>query len=417
MTHRIKLSGLKTLLATTVLVASLGLADNARAGGFYIQEQSVSGLGSAFAGVSATPRDASTLFYNIAGMTHLEGTHATLGASILSPDANMTDTGSTLFGPAIGGSNGGNPFDPAIVPHAYFTRQITDDFWIGLGVSAPFGLKLEYNFGRYDSIHNELTTIDVQPSMAYRVNDWISVGAGVNYQYIDAKLTKAVNDGTQGISTLEGEDQSFAYTASVLIEPWENTRFGVNYRASVSHDLQGRAHVRGTAGSDFDIAASARLVTPDIANFSVSHDLDDQWTLLGQANWYGWNNFNDITVRNAADSVISTDDQNYQAVWGYAIGAEYKWDDQWTFRGGFQFDNTPTTDEYRTTRIPDGDRKWFTAGGTYKMDDKWSFDLGLAYIDVSKESINRTHNSGTAVVNANSDGSVAIVALGLNYKF
>ncbi len=422
MIKRVKFSKFsKSLLATTVLVASLGLSHSANAGGFYIQEQSASGLGSAFAGVSATPRDASTLFYNVAGMTHLDGTHINLGAHAIIADAEMTDTGSTLFGAAIGGNDGGNPFDPAFVPNLYITHQVTNDFWLGLGVSAPFGLELEFDqnfFGRYDSIHNALTTVNIQPSMAYRLNDWLSIGAGIDYQYIDATLTNSANDGTEGLSTLEGEDESFSWNAGILIEPWEHTRFGVNYRASVSHNLEGRVIVEGTAASDTNIAATARLVTPDIANFAVSHDLNDQWTLLGQANWYGWNNFNDITVRNAAGGILSTTEQNYQTVWGYAVGAEYKWDDQWTFRAGYQFDNTPTVDEYRTTRIPDGDRQWFTAGTTYKMDNGFSFDLGLAYIDVDQETVNVSRNGATNTnINATSEGSVAIVSLGLNYKF
>lgn len=200
--------GLKRALRASTVAALIGLSGTAaQAGGFYIQEQSASGLGSAFAGVTAIPRDASTLFYNGAGMTELSGTHVNAGAHILFADASMKDKGSTLFGPAIGGDNGGNPFDPALVPNAYITHQLTDKVWLGLGVSAPFGLKLEYDnnfFGRYDSLKNELTIIDVQPTMAYKVNDWLSAAVAINYQYADAKLTSAVSDGTEGRGILEG---------------------------------------------------------------------------------------------------------------------------------------------------------------------------------------------------------------------
>ena len=416
----VRSSKLKYFLAATVFAASLSMAQTASAGGFYIQEQSASGLGAAFAGVSATPRDSSTLFYNIAGMTHLSGTNANLGAHLIFGDSEMRDTGSTFGGPLTGGNNGGNPFDPAVVPNLYITHQTTDNFWIGLGITAPFGLELEYNddfFARYDSLENELMTIDIQPSMAYRFNDWLSVGAGINYQFVNAKLTSVVSDGAEGISELEGDDASFGYTASVLLEPWEHTRLGVNYRSTVNHTLDGRISLTGTAGSDFNVAGSARLSTPDIANFAVSHDISEQWTLLGQANWYGWNDFEAITARNAAGGIIENVVQNYQAVWGYAIGAEYTYDDEWTFRAGYQYDNTPTTDEYRTTRIPDGDRQWFTAGTTYNMNNGFSFDLGLAYIDVDEETINISRTSNLAAINAATEGSVAIVSLGLNYKF
>lgn len=417
---RVKFPNFRVLMATTVFAASLGLSGGAQAGGFYIQEQSASGLGAAFAGVSAMPRDASTLFYNTAGMTHLSGTHGNLGAHVLFSEADIKNDGSVYGGPTSGGNDSGNPFDPAVVPNMYLTHQATDNLWLGIGVSAPFGLALEYDddfFARYDSLKNELTTIDIQPSMAYRVNDWLSIGGAINYQYADAHLTSVVTDGAEGISTLEGTDASFGYTLSVMLEPREDTRIGVNYRSTVNHTLEGRLSLSGTAGSDFDIAGSARLSTPDIANFAISHDLDEQWTLLGQANWYGWNNFDAIIARNAAGGIVENVPQNYQTTWGYAVGAEYKHDEQWTFRAGYQYDNTPTTDEYRTTRIPDGDRQWFTAGTTYSMDERFSFDLGLAYIDVSEEDIGISRNNNLATINANSEGSVGIVSLGVNYKF
>jgi long-chain fatty acid transport protein len=391
----------------------------ARAAGFYIQEQSASGLGASFAGVAAMPRDASTVYYNPAGMTYLDGAHAQAGANALYARSDMDNTGSTLFGAPVTGGDGGNPVGLVGIPNLYLTQQASENFWLGISVTFPFGLGSEYNsdwFGRFDSIKSDLQTIDIQPSMAVRINDWLKLGGGISYQRVTAELTSAVTDGVEGISTLKGEDTSWGYTVGLIMEPGERTRIGVNYRSAVNHELEGSASVVGTAGSDFDTPVTAELDLPDIASLAVAHELNDRWRLLGQANWFGWNNFEAITVRSGA-GIISNIIQNYQTTWSFSAGAEYKWDDSLTLRAGYQFDETPTTDEYRTSRTPDGDRNWLSAGGTYNLDSGFSVDFAATYIAVKDEEINLSRNSGLAAVRADVESDVSIVGLALNYKF
>ncbi len=190
-------------VAITSALALLGSVQTADAAGFYIKEQSVTGLGRAFAGESAVAEDASTIFFNPAGMTRLQGPEATAGVHLLVPRADLENRGSSssVRTPAgaptrpISGSDGGNPYDPTPVPNAYFAYPLMDrDLWVGLGVSAPFGLANKYDadwFGRYDSIETDLLTIDIAPSVAYKVLDWVSIGGGIDIQYADAKLTNA----------------------------------------------------------------------------------------------------------------------------------------------------------------------------------------------------------------------------------
>lgn len=413
----------KTLLPALALCTALyGVQSikSAEAAGFYLQEQSVSGLGTAYAGAASTARDASVLYYNPAGITQLKGFNVNAGAHVLVPRANLNDTGSTLFGPAITGVDSDDPVGVTALPNLFATKQVTDDFWLGVGVTFPFGLGSEYDdnwFGRYDSIKSDLSTVNIQPTMAYRVNDWLSFGASVDVQYVDVELTAAVNDGAEGLRTLEGETTSFGYTAGLTATPWAGTDIGISYRSTVNHEVEGRLKVEGTAGSDVNIAATAQLSTPDIASFGITQALNDKWKVMVQANWFGWNNFEEITVRNIAGGVVSGTTQNYQTTWAYSVGAEYQMDEKWTLRAGYQFDETPTTDEYRTTLTPDGDRHWITAGGTYQWDEDWSIDFAAAYIDIGNEEINVSRNSGTASVQADSEGSVGIFSLGVNYKF
>lgn len=397
-----------------------GISSSAHSAGFYLQEQSVSGLGMAFAGSAAKAHDASVIYFNPAGMTQLSGTNANLGLHLLVPKSDLDDTGSTFGGNPVGGADSDNPVDPTLIPNAYISHQITDNVWLGLGISVPFGLGGEYDenwFGRFDSIKSDLKTTNIQPSFAYKYNDWLSFGGGMDIQYVDIELTSAVNDGTQGMNKLEGEEITVGYNFGVIVEPQPGTKIGLSYRSAVNHEVNGRLSVTGTATSDTNINASAQLSTPDIISLGASHQLDEQWTLLGQVNYFGWNNFQSINSRNVLGGLISETTQDYSNTFAFSLGAEYILNDKWTLRGGYQFDETPTTDQFRTTRTPDGDRHWITAGATYQWDSNWSIDFAGAYIDVADETINLSRNSGAAAVNANSSGKVGIFALGVNYAF
>lgn len=421
----------KSLFSTATAALVLAAAGSANAAGFYIQEQSVSGQGASFAGSAAQPRDASILFYNPAGMTHLEGGNAHLGVSLLVPDGELTDTGTTLpAGAPASTGDGGNPYDPTPVPSGYVTQQVTDKFWVGFGVSAPFGLANEYDdgwFGRYDSTESELTTIDFTPSVAYKVNDWISVGGGMIIQHATAELKNNINAGAEGTQTLDGDDTSVGWKAGILAEPWQGTRLGVDYRSKINHTLEGRLVIEdsGSALVNKNIAGRADLNLPQIATFSVAHDFNDRLTLLGSATWFGWDSFDEINVKNTAGVSQGTVVQDYQNTMAYSVGFDYKLNDAWTLRSGYQYDETPTTDERRTSRTPDGNRHWFSAGATYKLDDAWSFDMSGTFIHIEDEELNLARNTGPAAINpalqsnvrADTEGHVIILGAGVNYKF
>jgi long-chain fatty acid transport protein len=419
-------------LAYSALSASILLctSQSVQAAGFYIQEQSVKGLGYAFSGSTTSIDDASTIYFNPAGMTKLDGAQVNAGVHLLIPHADLTDTGTTVpFGAAVGNDDGGNPYDPTPVPNLYAAapfdfqgRQI----WAGIGVSAPFGLGSDYGdnwFGRFDSTETELMTINIQPSLAIQATDWLSIGGGVDIQYADAELKAVANPGTgEGISTLKGDDWSLGYNLGVMIEPTEKTDVGIHYRSAIDHELDGRiTFVNGTA-SDSDVGGGADLNLPDLATFGVAHDITPQTRIMGQATWFGWSTFDRIRAVSDAGAELQNIEQDYQDTWAFAIGVEHDLNEDWTVRAGYQFDETPTTDEFRTSRTPDGDRNWFSGGATYKWNDKIELDFAATYIDVDDGTINVNRNAAAPAiarsdVSANTDGYVGIVAVGLNYKF
>lgn len=420
---------------TKIALAAFGalmVSTSAHAAGFYIQEQSVSAGGAAYAGAASNINDASTIFFNPAGMTKLDAAQLNLGVQLLVPDGKLDNEGSNfpnLGGAAISGDNGDNPYSPTPVPSLYLSTPVTaiDGLSVGIGITAPFGLANKYDsdyFARFDSLKTDLLTTDIQPSVAYEINDRISIGAGLNFQRADAELTAAVTDVTsEGVSKLKGNDWGYGYTLGAQIELLPTTTLGLNYRSSVHYDLDGRVEVEGLTGAGAGLngitSAKVSLVTPDIASVGLSHDLTDKWTIMGQANWMGWNNFSDITAISDGGATLTSVEQDYQNVWAFAVGAEYTYSPEWTFRGGVQYDNTPTVDEFRTTRTPDGDRTWFSAGATYKINDRLSVDGLLTYIHIADEEIDVTRGAGAATSNivADTEGQVGIVGIGLNYKF
>ena len=436
----------KVLLVLSILLTGTAVfSDKAVAAGFFIQEQSVNGLGQAFAGIAAMPENASTIFYNPAGLTHLKpGTHVTIGLHTIIPSADLKDKGSTVdpiggfpLGP-IGGSNE-DPFDPILVPNIYLAHAVNPDLWVGLGVSSPYGLGNKYEnqdfFGRYNSTSSNLLTVDIAPTMAYRVNEYLSVGASANIQYAKADLESSIPDPTgpnniaaEGFQELEGQDWSASYTVGMIIEPTEKIDVGLNYRHKMVHELDGRLTVdlpdNIAGGIVIHNPGTADLDLPNIASLGVAYEHDDKLTLLGQVNWFGWSLFDDITVDfdapNPLDSsTFAVVPQGYKNTFSLALGARYDYSQDWTLRGGVQYDETPTQVD-RSTLVPDGDRYWIAGGATYHWRENISLDFGATYIHVADETINLGETeAGGSLVNtrADIDSQIGILSVGMNYRF
>ncbi len=412
MTHRI------LSIATLALMGTALSSASAMAAGFYIQEQSVSGLGTSYAGQAAMPRDASILFYNPAGLTHLDRAQANIGVHMLYTNSDLKDNGTTSLGAAFSpADDGGNPGGLNEIPNLYAAMPITDDhaWWIGIGVSAPFGLGSQYNpdfFGRAASTKTELRTIDIQPTVAYQPVDWFSIGATLIMEKARGNLQRITNNGVTDLDVrLTGNDNSFGYNVGFLLEPWDGSRLGVDYRSGIKHELEGSVDTNGVSTN-----AYATIKVPDIASFSIAQELGDQWTLLASANWHNWSDFDNLQVTNSIGGPIAQTFFDYQTAWAFGIGFEYEANDTWTFRTGYQYDQTPTTDVTRSTLNPDGDRNWFSVGTTYTYNEDMSFDFAATYIDIEDEDISLTREVYNIQATAD-DTYAALLSFGLNYKF
>ncbi|WP_038051537.1 OmpP1/FadL family transporter [Thioalkalivibrio sp. ALJ1] len=415
-----------TAAVSTVLFAT---PTTLLAAGFYIQEQGVSGLGRAYAGEAAIASDASTIYFNPAGMTRLERNEVQAGVHLLIPNAEVNQRNTQ-----IPGRDSGNPYDPTPVPNLYWAEQYSDRVWLGFGLSAPFGLKNEYNddfFARYDSLESDLRVLNLQPSIAFDLTDRISIGGGLDLQYADATLRSATpdptgpNPDTDGEFELEGDNWDVGFNIGMLFDLTDNTRLGIHYRDGISHTLQGTATAtlstndpnRAVVGDTIVQGGQAGLKLPDIASIGIRHRFNDRWTGLAQYTWFNWSNFDEIRIELATgDQVL---EQNYNNSYALAVGAEYEMNPRWTLRGGIQYDQTPTQTDGRSTRTPDGDRTWFSFGASYASSDRLTFDLGYSYIHIESEDVDITRSfNGTDInMQGTTKGHVHVLSAAMRYHF
>lgn len=390
-------------LVAMAVASALGCASGAAsAAGFALIEQSGSGMGNAYAGAAASAEDASTIFFNPAGMTKLQGMQFTAGGHLIDLSAEFHNNGSSnplaLGNP--GGGNGGDAGDLAVVPNFYFTMPIGDQLHFGVGVGTPFGLATEYEdnwIGRFQGIKSELITVNINPSLAFKVSESFSIGFGINYQLIDAELTNAVvTGGGEGRAKLEADDDSWGWNAGVLFEPMAGTRIGFAYRSVIDYTLEGTASATlvSTGAQVANNPIHADVTMPDTFSLSLVQALGDRWELLGDVTFTRWSEINTINVVNSNNG--SLQDQlvlDFDDTWRYSVGVNYKLDESWKLRGGVAVDESPVKGATsRTVRLPDSDRTWVSVGAQVKIKETGKLDFGYSHLFVKDADINSTRD-------------------------
>lgn len=412
----------RTLISFTVASALVAVAGGAHASGFALIEQNASGMGNAYAGAAALASDASTIYFNPAGMSRLPGRQVVIAGHAIRPSAEFTNTTSTLAaGQGVLGDNGGDAGDWAFVPNAYLSWQINPTWHVGLGLNAPFGLKTEYSptwVGRFHAIESEVKTINVNPSVAFKVNETVSLGAGINWQRIDATLSNSVNYAggaaaacapqpacqgptvaaltaagqNQGIGTVKGDDSAWGFNLGALFNVTPSTRVGLAYRSALNYNLTGTVafanRPAALAAALPDGAIMASLKVPASASASVVHQLNPKWDLLGDISWTEWSSVQVLNVVRTSGVLLTTTPLNWNDTWRFSGGVNYHANDAWTLRFGVAYDQSPVPDAFRTPRIPDNDRTWLAAGGQYRASKNTAVDWGLAYLFVKDSSVN-----------------------------
>jgi long-chain fatty acid transport protein len=442
-----------------VVLALGGHAGSAAASGFALIEQSASGLGNAYAGGAAATDDASVQFYNPAALTEIKGTQVSAAGHYIMPSGEISNASArvvTLGNLAYTGTTddaGVNGF----VPNFYYARDLNSQLKFGFAINVPFGLSTEYDetwIGRYHALKSSVETINLNPALAFKLNDQLSLGAGVSVQYISAELTSAVDSGSicvglgggatcgalsltpgnqavDSYAKIKGNDWGYGFNLGLLYKPMDAMRVGVAYRSSIKQNLEGDAtftrsaafntFLTGAGSSAFtNTSATAGIDLPASLSLSMVHAVSSQFELMGDISWTQWSKFQELRIvyaNPAQPNTVTT--ENWKDTMRYAVGLSYRMNDRMKLRTGVAFDEAPVPDEqHRTPRIPDNDRTWITLGMTHTSSDRLSFDVGYAHLFIKDSTINNTTEASIAHnIQGEYANKVDILSAQLNYKF
>jgi len=408
----------------------------AQAAGFALTEQSASGLGNAYSGAAVIAEDASTIFTNPAGMTYIEGTQAVGVLHLIKPTADFNNQGSVPGTARPLGNEGGDAGDLALVPNFYFLTPISESVKFGLGVNAPFGLKTEYNkdwLGRFQSVKSELKTVNINPSLAFKVNDQLSLGFGVSAMWAQAELTNAVNFGPfgEGYGKVKGDDWGFGFNLGAIYQATNDTRIGIAYRSKIEQHLDGDVKFKRPAvlPAPFIAASQNGDVNADLTlpeNFSVGafSRINDSWDLMGDITWTRWNRFQELAIYRDSGTLLTQTTENWDNTMRYSIGVNYHYSSNLKLRAGLAYDEEAISDRYRTARIPGNDRKWLSLGASWKATPKTTLDVGYAHLFLSDTDIDDNQAApvppspfGKGRVRGEYDASVDILSMQVTHNF
>ncbi len=392
--------------ALGALSAVTGLAE---AGGFAIGTQSGSGTGNAFAGGAAVADDVSVAWSNPAGMALLPaGMHAAGALHVIKPSFKFRNGGSTGAFAAPGTGEGGDGGDWAFIPNGFFKMNINPQLTFGLALNVPFGLKTQYDQGwrgQLTGLKSEIRTINVNPSLAYKITDKVSIGAGVSVQKVDAELTAFAGSAATGNLNLDADDVGYGFNVGMMFQAAPNARIGATYRSSIKYELEGTAGFTGTSAALLGSGVRADLRVPEMVSVSFLVSPNPKWDLMGDVTWTRWSRLQRLVVTRtsatpagaAAGSTLTSLAFNWQNTWRFGLGANYKMNDQTKLRFGLAWDETPTNDVDRTARLPDQDRTWLAIGVQHRISKSGVLDVGYAHEFIRDAAINNPITTAAGV--------------------
>jgi len=405
MRHRSHPLGPPTVaLALTVLAGQ-----PADAGGFQLNERSTKALGAALSGSVSAASDVTFASFNPAALSRVEGFEIGGNLSAVLPSSE----GRFTTGPATGFE-----FDSgqgAAVPGFAGGARVNEFVTVGLASYSPFGLVTDHpqDFpGAADATRSSLTAIQVSPMVAFDISDTLSIGVAADILYADATLKSA-------IVQLDGDGFEVGFSGGLLWEPVETTRIGFAYHSGFDLEIDGSQRNLLLGGVTAPLASSASL--PPWLQVGVTQQVTEDLTVMGEFRYINWKDFDSLDFSSPALAGTPfanfSEEQNYEDAFFFSLGGEYALDEAVTLRGGIAYDETPTTDAFRTARVPDGDRLWLSAGASYALTGSMTLDFAYNYLQVIEDPTVRLRNGALAGSEISFDGSVHIVSIGGTLRF
>jgi long-chain fatty acid transport protein len=442
-----------SLSALALAIAGALVCGQADASGFQLRENSVKNLGRANAGTAVANDDASVVVNNPAAMVNFKQTTFQVDASLIDLDAEFEGSATTALGTPVSGGNGGDPGDLSAVP-ALAVIVPFDGFTLGASVSAPFGLKTEYEpdwVGRYNAIKSDVKIVNLTVSGAFAVTDRFSLGASAIYQHADVTLSNGIDFGTalcagsgnplncfnpaypfhpqsaDGRVSVSGDDNSFGWIVGAQWRPTDTFVLGYSHHSEIDHDVVGTADFTTpcsvaavfaalgvTTFNDADITAP--LTTPAIDTLSARWDITQDFRLMGDIQRTGWHTLEAVNIYRANGTVLGHEAFDWDDTMYYSIGGEWDLSDTLTFRAGLAIDESPTNDTTRTPRLPDNDRNLYSLGLTWSASEALSIDAAYQRINIDDPKIDVVSSSSSRLRGQYS-GHADLYGIALQYRF
>jgi long-chain fatty acid transport protein len=370
----------KLILSAAFLASTTAIAF---AGGFAVREQSTEAQGTSFAGVAAGTEGLSAMFWNPATLSNNndKGLISEMNSALIMPDISA-DNG--VGSPRLGGSaRSGNIGKLALVPSSYWSYGVSEDLTLGVSLNAPFGSVTDAKTwtGSPHGDKSKVVTYNLNPAAAYRIGDMLTLGAGVQVEFMKVNINSRLPNGTEIFKT-KGDDIGIGFTAGVLFEPAAGTDIGIGFRSSVKHKLEGegfRLSPDFPRGGDI----SADFSSPEMVTFGISQAVTDDFRLKAGVEWANWSRFKELRIKNAATGgTVALTPEDWKDSWFFSVGGEYDLNDALTLRAGLGYEKSPVPDATRTPRLPDNDRLWLSAGGSYQITDSMRASLAFTHIRV-----------------------------------
>jgi long-chain fatty acid transport protein len=394
------------------LIVLAGGSFPAVAGGLYLNEFATPSMGVAGAGAEAVADDASTSFsfHNPAGMTRLDGNQVSLGAGVLVGETKFDTASGTPFAGGNGGDQAG--WAPLLGSHGVFS--VSDDLKLGMSVFSISGAALDPDngwSGRYQLQKIELLTLTANPSVAYRVNDWLSLAGGLTVMYATIDYKLAAPPGGSGQVEIDGDDWAFGYNFGALLELSPRTRVGVTYVSKVEPKFSGDLEIDLGGGPGFSASSDLEFTFPQLVRVGAYHELNDKWALLGTVGWEDWSNFDELLVSTSAGGAsIPT---KWKDTYHLSGGVHYRPTEDWLLQAGIAYDTSPVSDGNRTADLPVDRQIRYAIGAQYQWSERMTLGGAFEYIDLGNGRIDNP-----AVLEGDyEDNHIFMIALNLGYKF
>jgi len=403
---------------------------SAQAAGLWLYEQGTPDVGTASAGMTSRAQDAATAFANPAGMTRLQGSQLMVGVQPI-----YTDIESDVEVATFGGGNGGNA--GGFVPSGglFYVHSLSQDLKLGFSAGSYLGLGVTYDndwAGRYYIQREDFTTAFANGAVGYRVNDWLSVGAGVSVVHGELEYKSAINNlldgGADGRFKYDDTDADIGANAGLLIEPRKGTRLSLTYISKVDFHFKDSNSIRG-AGPLLNAAlqitgiaggtTKIKWTLPAQAMLGAYHELTDDLAIMGNLGWQNWSEFGQVGVSlDSTTSISTTVDANFQDTWHAALGARYRLDPQWSVSAGVAYDSSPVTNSDRSIALALDRQYRYAVGALYDWRKDITLGVAFEYMDAGSAPVDQ--QGGPLRGDLKSDfknDDIYFLALSMNWKF